>query len=102
MGLQERLPRHPRFSDRVESIFEKDPFDRVSRDLMPEIMERSANPGVTPARVVAGHQKDQLLDVGFGPRTTRPATLAAVILFRNQLSMPAKQSIRRHQSPDPE
>ena len=67
---------------------------------MPEIVERSSDSSVAPTRVVAGHQEDQLLDVDRGPRTTWPSTLAAVIFFRDQLSVPTKQSIRCHQSPD--
>jgi len=67
---------------------------------MPEIVEGTSNSGVAPTRVVAGHQKDQLLDIDRGPRTTWPSTLAAVIFFRDQLSVPTKQSIRCHQSPD--
>ena len=100
MSLQERLPGHPLFPARVESIFEKDPFDRISCDLMPEIVERSSNSGVAPARVVASHQEYQLLDIGFSPRTTWLSVPAAIIFLRDQLSVPTKQSIRRYQGPD--
>ena len=70
LGLQEGLPGHPLFPARFKSIFEKDPLDRVSCDLVPEIVERSSDPGVAPTQVVAGHPEDQLLDFGFGPRAT--------------------------------
>jgi len=85
------------FPDRVESIFEKDPFDCVSRDLMSEIMERSSDSGVAPPRIVVGHQEDQLLDIGCGPWTTWTSILAADIFFRDQLPVPPEQSIRGHQ-----
>jgi hypothetical protein len=75
-------------------------LDCVSRDLMPEIVERASNSGVAPARVVGGHQEYQPLDVGFGPRATWPSALAPAVFLRGQLSVPAKQNVWCHQSPD--
>ncbi len=100
VSLQKGLPRHPRCLDRVKSIIEKDPFDCVSCDLMTEIVERSSNSRLAPARVVAGHQEYQLLDAGFGPRATWPSVLAPVVFLRDQLSVPTKQSIWCHQGTD--
>jgi hypothetical protein len=102
LSLQKGLPGHPLFPARVESIFDKEPLDRVSCDLTPEIVERSSDSGVAPTQVVAGHPEDQLLDVCFRPRTTWSSILAAVIFLRDQLSIPTKQSVRCHQSPDRE
>ena len=81
-------------------MIEQDPCDCVSRDLMSEILERASNSGVAPARVVAGHQQDQLLDIGCGPRTTWPSALAPIVFFREQPPVPTKQSIGCHQGPD--
>ena len=46
MSPQERLPRHSPFSDRVESVLEQDPFDRISTDLVSQVVERASDSGV--------------------------------------------------------
>jgi hypothetical protein len=50
----------------------KDPFDRVSTDLMAQVVERCSDSRATPARVLAGHSDDQLLDFDGGLQTTWP------------------------------
>ena len=90
MRPQERLPRHSLLPDGIEPVFEKNSFDRVSTDLVAEVVERSSDSRVTPARVVAGHPDDQLLDFDRGLRATRPSGLTAVVLPRDQLSVPPK------------
>ncbi len=97
MGLQERLPRHSLPADRVEAVLEQDPFDRISTDLVSQVVERASDSGVAPAGVVASHSEDQLPNYSCGSRTTRSSAFAAVILSRDQPSVPSEQSIRRHQ-----
>ena len=60
--LQERLPRHSAFSGWGDSILEKNPLDGIATDLMPEVVERSSDSRVAPARIIAGHSKDQCAD----------------------------------------
>ena len=48
----------------------------------------------------AARIRNQLLDVGFGPGATWPSVLAPVVLVRDQVSVPTKQSIWCHQDPD--
>ncbi len=100
VSLKERLPGHSLFSDRVKPVIEKDPLDCVSCDLVSEIVKRSSNSDIAPARVVAGHQKNQFLYVDCGPRTIWSPILVAIIFLGDQLSVPPKQTIWRHQGPD--
>jgi hypothetical protein len=53
--------------------------------------------GQAIAWVLSGHPEDQLLDLGRGPRATRPAGLAAVVLLRDEPSVPSEQRVRGHQ-----
>ena len=90
LGLQKRLPRHSLFVDGIEPVIEKDPFDRVSTDLVADVVERSSDSRVAPARILAGHPDDQLFNFDRGLRTARPSGLAAVILPSDQLPVPSK------------
>ena len=95
--LQERFPRHSPLPHGIKPVVEKDSFDRVATDLMAQVVERSSDSRVTPARVFAGHPDDQLLDFDGGLRTTWPSSLAAIVLPGDQLSMPSKERVWRHQ-----
>ena len=70
--LQKRRPARTPTALRcgVDPLLLEDPLDRIPGDLVPEVVERSSNSGVAPAWVVTSHQENELLDVGFGPRTT--------------------------------
>ncbi len=96
VGLRERLPRHSLLPHGIEPIVEKDPLDRVSTDLVAQVLEGSPNSRVTPARVLAGHPDNQRLDFDCGLGTARPSGLAAVVLPSNQLSTPSKKRVWRH------
>ena len=66
---------------------------------MVKVVERAADPGVTPAGVIAGHIQNQFLNLSdsFGaPWFSRGA---AIVLFGDELSIPSKQRIRRDDSP---
>jgi len=97
LSPQKRLPRHSPFSVRIESMLEKDPFDRISTDLVSQVVERSSDCGVAPARILAGHSEHQLPYFGRGSRTTGASALAPVILSRDQLTVPSEKSIRGDQ-----
>ena len=64
---------------------------------MPQVVEGSPNSRVAPARVLAGHPDNQLLDFDGGLRTTWPSSLAAIVFPSDQLSMPSKQRVWRHE-----
>ena len=100
VSLQERLPRHSPLSGGIKAVFEKDPLDRVPTDLVPQVVERSSNSCVTPARVLPGHPNDQFLDFDRGLRATWPSFLAAIVFPGDQLPMPAKQRVWRQQGVD--
>jgi hypothetical protein len=100
MRFQERFPRHTPPADRIESIFEKDAFDRVATDFMPEVVERASDSGVAPARVAAGHSENQVPDFSRGSRTAGPSPSAAIVLSCDQLPVPSKESIGSHQGLD--
>jgi len=97
LRLQERLPRHSPLPHGIEPVVEKDPLDRVAADLVPQVVEGSPNSRVTPARILAGHPDNQLLDFDGGLRTTWPSSLAAIVFPGDQLSMPSKQPVWRDQ-----
>ena len=64
---------------------------------MPEVIEGTPDAGVAPVTVLGGHPDDEPADLVHDPWTPRPATAAAVVLPRNQLSMPAQEGVRRHE-----
>ena len=101
MRPQEPLPRQSLLPDGIESVFEKNSFDRVSTDLVSQVVERSSDSRIAPARVVAGHPDDQLLDFDRGLRTSRPSALAAIVLPVDQLSLPSKHTVWRPQGVAP-
>ena len=102
MGPQEGSPRHPLLPDGIKTVLQKDPLDRVPTDLVSQVVERSSDPRIAPARVIAGHPDDQLLDFDRGLRTAGLSALAAIVLPGDQLSVPSKQSVWRHQGVEPE
>ena len=97
LGLQEGLPGHPLFPDRIKSVFEQDPFNRISPDLVAQVVESPSNSGVAPTRILTGHPENQLPDFNCGFRTTGSSAFAAVVLSRDQLPIPSEQSVRSHQ-----
>ena len=67
------------------------------RDLMTEVAEGTPNTGVAPLAVLGGHPDDEPADRVHDPWAARSATAAAVVLPRDQLSMPAEEGIGRDQ-----
>ena len=68
--------------DGVEPVFQKDSLDRVAANLVTQVVERSSNASVAPARVVAGHLHDQLFDLDRCLGATGFAGLAAIVLLK--------------------
>ena len=99
MSLQKGLPRHPLLPEGggVEPVFQKDSLDRVTANLVTQVVERSSNSSVAPARVVAGHLQDQIFDLDRCLGATGSAGLAAIVLLGDQPPVPSKQRVGCHQ-----
>ena len=67
------------------------------RDLMTEVAAGTPNTGVAPLAVLGGHPDDEPADRVHDPWAARSATAAAVVLPRDQLSMPAEEGVGRDQ-----
>ena len=67
------------------------------RDLLTEVAAGTPNTGVAPLAVLGGHPDDEPADRVHDPWAARSATAAAVVLPRDQLSMPAEEGIGRDQ-----
>ena len=64
---------------------------------MTEVAAGTPNTGVAPLAVLGGHPDDEPADRVHAPWAARSATAAAVVLPRDQLSMPAEEGIGRDQ-----
>src|SRR5438132_1488980 len=80
---------------RLESLLGEDALDGGAIDLVAEIAECVAQPGIAPARILAGKLDDQLLNPTRGRRPTGTAPARAVVLGGNELSIPAQDCVRR-------
>ncbi len=77
------------FSSRIRFI--------VLRPISCPNVGRSLNSGGSPAWILTSHSEDQLPNFSCSSRMPRASALAAVILPRDQLTVPPEQSIRGHQ-----
>ena len=64
---------------------------------MTEVAAGTPNTGVAPRAVLGGHPDDEPADRVHDPWAARSATAAAVVLPRDQLSMPAEEGLGRDQ-----
>ena len=64
---------------------------------MTEVAEGTPNTGGAPLAVLGGHPDDEPADRVHDPWAARSATAAAVVLPRDQLSLPAEEGIGRDQ-----
>jgi hypothetical protein len=78
-------------------VLGKDALDGIPSDLVAEVAERAADPGVAPAWVLGGELDDQALQRSGSARTASSSLRATVVLLGNELSVPAKDRVRRHQ-----
>ena len=62
-----------------------------------EVAAGTPNTGVAPLAVLGGHPDDEPADRVHDPWAARSATAAAVVLPRDQLSMPAEEGVGRDQ-----
>ena len=71
--------------------------DGAPRDLMTEVAEGTPHTGVAPLAVLGGHPDEEPADRVHAPWAARSATAAAVVLPRDQLSIPVEEGIGRDQ-----
>ena len=71
--------------------------DGAPRDLMTEVAEGTPHTGVAPLAVLGGHPDEEPADRVHAPSAARSATAAAVVLPRDQLSIPVEEGIGRDQ-----
>jgi hypothetical protein len=76
-------------------VVQQDPLDGVPADLVTDMPKGVPESRVAPRRVVVGHADDQLGDRLLGPRSTGASLLRAVVLFRDEPSIPAEDRVGR-------
>ncbi|HEU4734680.1 MAG TPA: hypothetical protein VFT22_42610 [Kofleriaceae bacterium] len=95
----ERLPRHP-LAPRgcgLKAMSLQDPLDRVATDLVAEVVQRTDQPRVPPARILRRHPDHELFHVDGDCGTPGPAARRAVVLAGDQLAVPAQDRVGRDQ-----
>jgi hypothetical protein len=65
-----------------------------------QVGKRSENPSIAPIAILLRHPNHQGFDLTVSARPSRPATVAAVILLRNQFPVPGQQGFWRHEGSD--
>ena len=83
------------FGRRVEPVFFEHVGDGAPCHLVAQIGECAPDVRIAPVPVLGGCPNDQLSDVLHDVRTTWSSAGAAVVLPRDQLSMPAQECVRR-------
>ena len=96
MGLQEGLPRHSPASlgGWFDAVLLENPLDRVATDNVTDIAKCAADSRVAPPWIRLGHRDDKCPDSFRGTGTPGAASLAAVILLSDQLSVPTQDRVR--------
>jgi hypothetical protein len=100
MGFEEGLPRHPLASRGrgFEAVLQEYALDGVAAESVAEISQCAANPSVAPARVVRGESDDELPYAVPTGGATRSASSGTVVLPGDELTVPAQNRVRCHQS----
>ena len=107
MRLEERVPRCALASlwRRGHAVAEENPLHGVPANLVAEVGQRTADPGVAPPGILDGHPHDQFGNRLRSHRSTRSSTGAAVVLLRDESSIPAQDRVggddTRHLGQDP-
>ena len=74
------------------------PLHSVPGQSMAEVREPATNPRVAPSRILNRHPHDERRNLAGCARTASTAAGTAVIFLRDQLPVPAKNRVRRHDS----
>ena len=102
MSRQEGLPRCLRTAlwRGHDAVVLEDRFDRVSGDVVTEVLEPAADTRVAPRRVLLRHADDKRGDVRLRARTAGTSLLRAVVLVGDQKPVPAQDRVRCHDAGD--
>jgi hypothetical protein len=76
-------------------VVQEDPFHGISRDLVPEVGQRVADPRVAPPRILYGHPDDELCEIARRQRPASTSAGAAVVLLGDQSAVPAQDRVGR-------
>src|SRR6201995_4356771 len=76
---------------------EQDEFDRIAADVVTDIVQSAPDPRVAPAAVLARHSQHELTVLGCSTRAHYPAATAAIVLRRDQPTVPTQRRLRRDQ-----
>ncbi len=95
MCLDEGAPRHTLtpLRGRRDTVVCEDPLDGVAPDFISEVLECTAQACVPPRRVLLRHAYDELTNVLRSRWSARVSVLAAIVLGRNEVAIPAQKRI---------
>src|SRR5262245_28541427 len=99
MGAEKRPPRHRSLTARWDPVFFEDVGHGRPRHAMLEILQRTLNPGVAPARVLRGHADHQTSNLCVYPGPSGSA-LRDRSLPDAQVPMPAQNGVSRDKCRD--
>ena len=94
----EKLPPRPAFralGGRFQAVFFEHVRDGAAGHVVSEIVDGTADARVSPGAVLDGHPYEESSDFLHERRVTRATAVAAVVLPRDQLSMPTQEGVRR-------
>jgi len=98
VGLEEGLPRRRALGRWCKSVVGEDALDRVSSELVTEVAERAAEPGVAPGRVFDCELDHQAVQRSGRAGSCASSSGRAVVLVRDEFAVPAQNRIGRHQA----
>ena len=84
------------FGRRLDPVALEDTSDRCLADVVTEVGQRSLDPLVAPGAVLGGHPNRKTPDAASYARPSGATTSAAVVLPGDELSVPTKNRVGRH------
>src|SRR6266496_3292293 len=77
-------------------MLDEDSLDSVAANHVTDVSKSSADPRVTPARVVGAKADDELSNGDRARWTPRAAPSSAIVLLGDELAVPTQDRVRRH------
>lgn len=78
----------------------EDRLDRVSSDVVAEVLQAATNTRVPPSRILVRHARDERRDVRLGGRATRAPRLRTVVFRGDESPVPAQDRVGCHDAGD--